>query len=390
MILYMVGLVSVLLCFCGLMHDVGYFEVVKLRMQAAADAAAIGAVYAGENGSTFKAGGLADATLNGYTTGVNHVTVRIASPPTTGAYAGMTQAVQATITRKVSAIFFPKSFTLMAQATAMAEQTPCMYLLSQYSTAVSLNAINQTITGNCPVYMGNSYDFNGGSSDTGDQFYVASPATNSSGSVVPAPYFGAPTMADPLAYVPSPPVGGCTYVNLSVTHASTLFPGTYCGGLSVQTSARVVMNAGVYAIQGNLNINGPTLVGTGITLYMTSGNGYAAGTTATITNINGKLSAPDTGTWQGILYFADRSLPSGKQPLSLANWNPTSTTDGIFYLLGQQMQISNLPLKPLAYLGIVADNMSVHNTGFTLAANYTSLAGGNPFRPFSGGAGLVE
>ena len=68
------------------------------------------------------------------------------------------------------------------------------------------------------------------------------------------------------------------------------------------------MNPGVYAIQGNLNINGPTLVASGVTIYMTYGNGYAAGTTAMIQNINGTVSAPTTGTWQGILYFADRSL----------------------------------------------------------------------------------
>ncbi len=207
----MVGLLSVLVCFCGLMLDVGYFEVLKLRMQTAADAAAIGAVYANENGSTANAGGIADATLNGYTTGINHVTVTIASPPTSGGYLGVAPAVQATITQQVNAIFFPKSFTLMAQATAMAEQVPCMYLLSQYATQ-SLNAINQTITGSCPVYIGNSYFFNGGSSDNGDQFYVAGGTANGSGSISPAPYFGAPTMVDPLAYVAAPPVGGCTYV----------------------------------------------------------------------------------------------------------------------------------------------------------------------------------
>ncbi len=384
----MVGLLSVLICFCGLMLDVGYFEVLKLRMQTAADAAVIGAVYASENGSTTTIGGIADATRNGYTTGINNVTVTIASPPTSGAYLGVASAVQATVTQQVNAIFFPRSFTLLAQATAMGEQVPCMYLLSQYSSGLSLDAINQTITGNCPVYIGRSYRFNGGSSDTGDQFYVAGPAANSSGSVSPAPYFGVPTMRDPLAYVPAPPVGGCTYVNMSVTSATTLNPGTYCGGLSVQTTAKVTMNAGIYAIQGNLNITGPTLIATGVTIYMTSGNGYAAGTMSLIKDINGTLSAPTTGTWQGILYFADRSLQPGTQELSMMYWNPASTTDGIFYLIGQAVTCSRM--VPKAYLGVVADNLESNNNGFNLAADYSSLAGGNPFRPLTGGAGLVE
>ena len=204
MILYMVGLLSVLVCFCGLMLDIGYFEVLKLRMQTAADAAAVGAVFAGEDGSTANAGGQADATLNGYTNGANHVTVTIASPPTSGGYIGQAPAVQATITQQVNAVFFPKSFTLMAQATAMAETTPCMFLLSQYSTSLSLQAINQTITGACPIYLGSSYTFSSGSSDTGEQFYVASGTATGTGSVSPAPYFGAPIMADPLSYVPAP------------------------------------------------------------------------------------------------------------------------------------------------------------------------------------------
>lgn len=390
MILYMVGLISILVCFCGLMLDIGYFEVLKLRMQSAADAAAIGAIFAGEDGSTSGAGGATDAALNGYTDGVNNVTVTIASPPTSGAYTGMAPAVQATITQKVNAVFFPRTFTLMAQATAMAESTPCIFLLSQYSTSLSLQATNQTITGTCPIYLGSSYTFNGGSSDTGEQFYVASGTATGAGSVSPAPFFGAPTMADPLSYVPAPPVGGCTYTNMAVTSATTLYPGTYCGGLSVQTSAKVTMNPGVYAIQGTLKINGPTLIATGVTIYMTSGNGYPAGTTSILTNINGTISAPTTGTWQGIFYFADRSLAAGTQELYMSYWNPSSKTDGIFYLVGQEIRINDIPLKPYAYLGIVADWMNVNNTGMTPAADYSSLAGGNPFRPLNGGGGLVE
>ncbi len=150
------------------------------------------------------------------------------------------------------------------------------------------------------------------------------------------------------------------------------------------------MNPGVYAIQGNLNINGPTLVATGVTIYMTYGNGYAAGTTAMIQNINGTVSAPTTGTWQGILYFADRSLVAGTQELTMQYWNPSSITDGIFYLSGQEIHVNDIPLKPNGYLGIVADCMAVNNSGLTLAADYSALANGNPFRPLTGSAGLVE
>jgi hypothetical protein len=388
-LVYGVGLILVLLSCCGLALDLGTFEITRLRMQNAADAAAIGAILAYQDGGYYTGGPL-EAAQNGFTNGVNGVTVTVSNPATTGAYAGQLYAAQVTITKTVTGTFIRKSFTLSASATAMDVTTPCVYLLSNTTIQPSLNAINETISASCPFYAGLSYSFNGGSSSSGAQYFVAGPSANSTGTVSPATVFGAPTVADPLAYVAAPAVSStCNFTNYSVTAAATLSPGVYCGGLTINTTSAVTFSAGTYIILGPLSINGPTLTGNGVTFYLSQGNGYSYGTTS-IQNINGSLKAPTTGTLQGILFFTDRTLPNDQAGFTLQNWNAAARMDGIYYLPNQQLILSNITFKPAAYLGVVADYLRINNTNFNPAINYSSLINGNPFHPVGGATGLVE
>jgi hypothetical protein len=388
LLVYGAGLVLVLLSCCGLILDLGSFEITKLQMQNAADAAAIGAVLAQENGGSISAG-LQEAAQNGFTDGASGVTVSIASQPSGGSYANSTYAIQSVVTKKVSGLLLRTNFTLKAQATAFGVPIPCVYFLNQSSAHTTLLAVNETFVGTCPLYAGYNYNFNGGSSSSGMQFFVSSRSGNSVGVVSPNPAFGTPALSDPLAYIASPTVSGCNFVNDTVVAATTLLPGTYCGGLTITTSATVTLTPGVYIILGALNINGPTLKGPGVTFYLSQGNGYTYGASM-IQNVNSVLSAPTTGTYQGILYFSDRTLPAGQANLTMQNWNPGSKTDGIVYLYNQELLLSNLTLKPVNYFGVVADYISVHNTGFNPAADYSTLAAGNPFHPVGGSAGIVE
>jgi hypothetical protein len=389
LLIYGAGLVLVLLSCCGLILDLGSFELTKLKMQNAADAAAMGAVLSQQNGGPLSAG-LQDASQNGFTNGSGGVTVTILSQPTSGAYTSSPYAVQAVVTKQVSGLLLRANITLNARATAFGVPTPCVYFLNRSAAQTTLLAVNETFTGTCPLYAGYNYNFNGGSSSSGMQFFVSSASGNSTGAISPNPAFGAPPLFDPLAYIPSPVINShCDQVNYTVVSAATLTPGVYCGGLTINTSATVTLNAGMYIVLGSLNINGPTLKGPGVTFYVGQGNGYTYGPSM-IQNVNSTLSAPTTGTYQGLLFYSDRTIPAGQANLSMQNWNPTSHTDGILYLYNQELLLSNLPLQPYAYFGVVADYISVHNTGFYPAANYSSLAGGNPFHPVNGVAGLVE
>lgn len=85
-------------------------------------------------------------------------------------------------------------------------------------------------------------------------------------------------------------------------------PGGFCTytSISLQGNGTVNFAPGVYTIngtaqQGGLSCNGtPTITGTGVTFYFTNGATYNCTGNDTTT-----LSAPSSGTYQGVLMFQD-------------------------------------------------------------------------------------
>ncbi len=100
-------ILTVLMLFAGLGIDVGMLEWRYLQLTVAAQAAATSAVIGlqrygtgGVNGSALNA-----ASLNGFTDGVNGVTVSTQNPPTAGPYTNVSYSVRATITQSVPTSF---------------------------------------------------------------------------------------------------------------------------------------------------------------------------------------------------------------------------------------------------------------------------------------------
>ncbi len=389
MMFYMAGLLSVSVIFLGFVVDVGMMETLQLKLQNAADAAAVGAVYAAETGTSLVSAAAADAQLNGFVAGTNGFTLAVSNPPTSGPFAGNLRNVQVILTQTYTPRFFPTAITLTAHAVDALPPRPCTYFLSQYYTGFSLQANNESLTSQCTLYFGNSYNI---SSSTGAQFLLHGDIANSFGPVTspisPAVVYS-PALPDPLAYLAQPAFSACDHPSqVLVTGTANLTSGTYCGGININTSATVSLGPGNYIITGNLTINGPTLLAPGVTFIMTTGGGSGYGV-ASIRNVNATVSAPTSGPMQGILFFADRNMPpmhadgSGVPELTMQNWNPGSRVDGIFYLVGQQISVSNIPLKPINYLGLVVDYANIHNSGFNPKNDYSPLSNGNPFH-FSG------
>ncbi len=394
---------TVLLGFCGLALDVGMMELTQLKLQNAADAAALGAILPLGKGlakATWQAAGKADSANNGFTDGQSNATVTV-DTPATGVYANNPLAVQATITQQVTPIFFAGSRTLSATSTAMAAVNGCMYLLSQvFTSAPSLDATNQTVSNTCASYFGIGYVL---TNATNGQFFVASDNTKSVGSVTPAPIFPVPQQPDPLSYLPAVVAGACTPANTPVTlnpnTNTSLSPGTYCGTLTIgavnsSSNAIVTFSPGLYIIVGSLVVDHATLrlsnTAGGLTFYLTQNGTYPAGANS-IQNSTVNLSAPATGGaagLEGILFYADRGLPSNQQELTFKYNDSSSTYDGIFYLPRQGLQIVSQTFAGNQYTGIVADYLAMHNTGLAMTANYSMLADGNPFHP--AGGGLVQ
>jgi Flp pilus assembly protein TadG len=123
----------------------------------------------------------------------------------------------------------------------------------------------------------------------------------------PAPLTDCPVNPDPLIDQPAPPVNGCSFNDVEVKNtATTLFPGTYCGGLHITDNAQATLLSGIYVIKdGPLIVeNGAMLKGDKVGFYFT---GNAAGLRFDPdTSIS--LTAPKDGVMAGLLMFDDRSL----------------------------------------------------------------------------------
>ena len=127
-------------------------------------------------------------------------------------------------------------------------------------------------------------------------------------SFAPSPQTDCPAISDPLASLPPPIVGGCTYNNFKVTSGSqSLSPGVYCGGIEVGSNASVNLLGGTYVIKdGPLTVkSSATLSGSGVTLYLTG----AGATVEVKAGSTISLTAPSAGAFAGILMFEDRLAP---------------------------------------------------------------------------------
>ncbi|MCH8962231.1 MAG: hypothetical protein IH820_13165 [Bacteroidetes bacterium] len=79
-----------------------------------------------------------------------------------------------------------------------------------------------------------------------------------------------PRITDPLAKLKPPDYSGCKFPDLvDVIVNTTLYPGVYCGGISIHENAEVVFEPGMYILDGiGMQITGNTKVrGEELTFY---------------------------------------------------------------------------------------------------------------------------
>src|SRR5215469_1544877 len=157
------AMIVTILGFAGLAVDVGYMQFEKRKIQVAADAAAMGALREMERGnSDLSAAGKNDASLNGFTDGVNDTTVTVANPPASGTYSGDTSAVQVTVQRQFSTffmqIFGQKNMSLGATSTARTSSDEgsiggCIYAMDPTADGSLYVTGNMTITTACSAMV---------------------------------------------------------------------------------------------------------------------------------------------------------------------------------------------------------------------------------------------
>jgi hypothetical protein len=218
------------------------------------------------------------------------------------------------------------SLTASARATAALVQnslTGCIYALDAASgvTDVTINGVTFK-EASCTIYSNSNLLING-STVTVNSINVAGTYTSNGSTVNATVNDPVPTAADPLASLPAPTdpngtncVAGTgssqitttSMVTINGTSGVTLYPGNYCGGINVNGSSNIVFSPGIYFIAGGLTVNGSNNVtGSGVMFYITPIGSHAAGAVDINGSSGDELTAPTSGTYQGVLFFENRS-----------------------------------------------------------------------------------
>jgi hypothetical protein len=387
----MIVSIVVVLALVGLAIDSGHLQLVKVRMQTAADAAALGGVNqlkaAGPGSVT--AAAIADAAANGFQHGRDAVVVVAENPPSTGYYTNDPTAVQVAVSQTVGTFFMGvlgfHQMNVKARSVARRGSGPnCVYVLDPaFSGAFSASG-GAIVRMNCGVMVDSTnataLALSGGAALTATSVTVAGGVSRTGGATIsPAPSTYAAVETDPLAYVAPPAVGACFQTGYSISSGAvaTISEGVYCGGISVSGGAALRLNPGTYILKGGgLTVaGGSTLTASGVTFFVTAGGGYSYAPISLSGNATVQLRAPVSGPLAGILFFQDRSIVGGAG--SSITGGAASFFTGALYF----------PTTSIAYAGgtateytiLVANRLTVTG-GTILNSDYSTLPAGSPVK----------
>jgi Flp pilus assembly protein TadG len=401
----------VLIGFLALAVDVGMLWTQRRHMQTAADAAAVAAAVALREGDNVTSAGQSAATINSFTNGASSVTVTINNPPSAGAYAGNASYVEAVVEQPQPTFFLRAlgydTVDISTRAVSGTINGPaCMYALDPTdSKAFSESGGTSSIVANCGLLVKSTstdgLDVSGGGTlEASSIGVVATAYTNSSSTISPTPVTKIAPFGDPLAGVAEPSVGTCTPSTVSghgytSTGGDTISQGTYCGGIIVSGGKTLNLNPGTYVLLGGgLQVSGTSnLIGSGVTFFNTvwmsddpltdkvgSATNYKpivfSGGSAT------NLTAPSSGSLQGILFFQDRNLPSGDTgpsgPQNTISGGSGAVITGAMYFPSTPLYFSGgssvIPLNAI----LIGDIINISG-GTHLSSDYSSI-GGSPIK----------
>jgi Flp pilus assembly protein TadG len=405
---------TVLMSFLALAIDVGNLYYTQRQLQTLADSAAMAgaleydACSGTKNCSVMQTAATTAFTENGYTSPTLY-TQCAATSGTTGQILltlnnapcalgsvsndpnyGQANYVEAVVSEKVptyfAGIFGITSVSISARAEAgkSLPTGPCMDVTGTSGQTLTLNSgssITDATGANCGVWVDSSgapaVMENSGATVNVGSYNVKGSVTDNGGNYTPVPTTGASLVPDPFAAeitagtltVPTQPATSTTNVG-TVSAATTLQPGTYTGLNFNGSGYTVTLAPGLYYFTGGINVGGVNLTGTGVTIYMASGQ----------LNMNSAsqmtLSAPTTGPQAGMLIWeaANNSSQMNLDSASNSSWK------GAIYVPDAQLTL-NGGSTAAAYGMVVAQSVMMNST-LTLSCTY--MPGG--VCPGSGGA----
>lgn len=187
------------------------------------------------------------------------------------------------------------------------------------------------------------------------------------GSIVAEPITDCPAIEDPLKDRPAPDFAGCDFNDFKIANqAATLSPGVYCGGLEVSGKANVRFGSGTYVIK-----NGPLRIQNEARAEGDDVGFYLTGKAAQI-DFSGdstiRLSGPESGEMAGLLFFEDRSAKPGLQH-RIRSTNADTLVGTIYLPRGKLIVDPNATVAAeSAYTAIIAQEL-ILTEGPTLVLN---------------------
>ena len=131
-------------------------------------------------------------------------------------------------------------------------------------------------------------------------------------------------------------MGSCTshpdYTQWGTNGHYEIYPGTYCGGLSVSNGVTAHFNPGTYVVTGgSIQFGSGAVSGTGVTFYIT-GSTYTNNQVVSINNGESvNFTAPTSGPYTGLLFFQDRTINNTALTSSFAGGASMHLTGALYF-----------------------------------------------------------
>lgn len=345
---------SVLLGFAAFATDIGVMLRERNRAQIAADSAAIaGAKNLHYGSAAIQAAAKHDAALNGFTDGVDGVTVTVSDPPAAGevgnplfAQSGFVKVMIAKDTPGFFMKLFNRSSMAIAAsavATNKAQSENCFYVTNPSAPeAMNLQGSFKINAPGCGIIVesnsGDALQFTGkGGTLTASSVEVVGGASGQTADSHPAPIMGVAAIGDPLSW--EKPVdydpGSCTSVSTLTGVIGPSSFGTVCYSPSSSKGTinlnNVTLNPGVYVFTGPVSLSG-NVTAVGATLYLANG-GLTANTNSTLNLVAPQGAQYDTN---GLVIYEARGNTG---TIEFEKGNATGSVTGIIYAPNAQLFI---------------------------------------------------
>lgn len=325
----------------------------KRQLQRAADSASIAGAHSVTQQKNVTASVQSDLTLN------NDIplslTPVIENAPTVGDFAGDNRAVRVVLTAQrplpFLSFFMEQAPLIRVEATAAVVHRGeyCMVSLEDGTTAGIEFQGNTDIDLGCG--MATNSRANAAVTANGSSKIKATPVA-AMGGLTPSTNFIQPTtlqpysikQEDPFATLANPtiPNGSCPNKDIQPQDTVNLKPGCF---KSLNIKGTVTMDPGVYYIDGGeLGFGSQAHVtGEGVTFVLTSKTAATNGNTVATLNMSAgayvNLTAPESGTYEGILFYQDRRATLGGGT-NKVNGNADSVLEGAFYFPRQDLTMN--------------------------------------------------